>query len=113
MRGATLCLLAALAAACAPATTGRDFDLSDVEKIRVGVTTTDDLRRMFGEPTGRLVGERAAETWVFSFARGDVETKTLSVRLHRDVVTDCRLTVRAGGAQGAARAPAEAMPCGE
>lgn len=111
VRLGTIGVVAALAAACATATTGRDFDVAAVQRIKIGVTTREDVRRVLGEPTSRNVSDRVAEVWIFSFAVGDVETKALSVALRSDVVAECRLTVRrAGGNAGSGRAaPTEAV----
>lgn len=115
MRLGTIGVVAVLAAACATGTRGRDFDVATVQRIKIGVTTREDVRRDFGEPTSRNVSDRVAEVWTFSFAVDGVQTKALSVTLRSDVVAECRLTVRpAGGNAGSGRpAPAETVPCGD
>ncbi len=115
VRLATIGVVVVLAAACAPATIGRDFDIAAVQRIKVGVTTSSEVRHIFGEPTGRHVGDRVAEVWTFSFAIDDVQTKALSVTFRGDVVTECSLTVRRadGNADSGRPAPPDTVPCGD
>lgn len=82
---ALMTFLLALGAGCA--TVGKDFATHNVDQIRIGETTRQDIQQMFGEPwrTGVEDGKR---TWSYGKYRwsafGDAETTDLVVRFDGD-----------------------------
>lgn len=74
-----------LLAGCA--TVGQDFATHNVEEIKIGETTRDDIQEMFGDPwrTGVEDGKR---TWSYGKYRyslfDDAETTDLVVRFNED-----------------------------
>lgn len=81
----TLFVSAALLGGCA--TVGKDFATHNVEEIRIGETSRDDIQEMFGDPwrTGVEDGKR---TWSYGKYRyslfDDAETTDLVVRFNKD-----------------------------
>lgn len=80
-RLATVALLALTLAACA--TVGRDFDTNRVDQIRIGETTREQVREMFGEPW-RTGIEDGKPTWTYGKYRwsafSDARTTDLVIR---------------------------------
>jgi outer membrane protein assembly factor BamE (lipoprotein component of BamABCDE complex) len=71
-------------------TVGRDFEAGNVSRLRIGATTREQVRDLFGEPwrTGVEDGQR---TWTYGRYRyallGTTQTRDLVVRFdERDVV---------------------------
>ena len=94
----------------------RDLEYSDVEKIKLGVTSKDEVISMFGAPVAITVDSKGME--VFTFVSGDslsqmwqippilvvyvdsvssAKTKVLNVTFSGDTVIDWRYTVSAAG----------------
>lgn len=75
--------VAALLGATGCLTVGREFPVRSVRELRIGETTRDDARRMFGEPwrTGLEDGQR---TWTYGHYRysifGETRTRDLVLR---------------------------------
>jgi outer membrane protein assembly factor BamE (lipoprotein component of BamABCDE complex) len=70
-------LLLALLAACA--TGGTHIDADSVTKIRPGESTQEDVRRLFGEPTGIRHTGRGRLTWRYEYVeRTTRDTGTLT-----------------------------------
>ena len=63
--------------------TGRDFSVSRVPEIKIGKTTQDDIRAMFGSPW-RVGVEDGRRTWTYGKYRyrlfGETTTQDLVVR---------------------------------
>ncbi|MDI9243871.1 outer membrane protein assembly factor BamE [Marinobacter sp. CHS3-4] len=78
-------LLLVMGAGCA--TVGKDFATHNVDQIKIGETTRNDIQEMFGEPwrTGIEDGKR---TWTYGKYRwsafGEAETTDLVVRFNPD-----------------------------
>ena len=73
------------------ATVGGDFPTTRVSEIRIGKTTQDEIRTMFGSPW-RVGLENGQNTWTYGKYRygilGNKEARDLVVRFDdRDVVT--------------------------
>jgi hypothetical protein len=70
-----------LCASCA--TVGRDFPVARVSDIRIGETTQDQIREMFGDPW-RVGIEDGQRTWTYGKYRyrafGEASTEDLVVR---------------------------------
>lgn len=65
---------------------GRNFPSPAPDTIRVGVTTKEDLRRVFGEPY-RVGLDSGDPTWSWFYAEqsaGGEATKDFTVRFNRD-----------------------------
>lgn len=60
-----VCLL--VGCATSTATSGNDFDSSKVAQIEKGVTTTDQLVAMFGQPYSKHVKGDTDEEWLFLY----------------------------------------------
>lgn len=76
-----LCLFSVFFCCCA--TVGRDFPDSKVSEIRIGVTTQEQIRAMFGPPW-RVGVEDGQATWTYGKYRyrlfGEANTKDLIIR---------------------------------
>jgi outer membrane protein assembly factor BamE (lipoprotein component of BamABCDE complex) len=48
-------------------TTGRDFDEDSIPKIRPGVSTEKDVRRLFGNPTDLAYSSRGNARWTYRY----------------------------------------------
>lgn len=94
----------------------RDLEYSEIEKIKLGVTSKDEVISMFGAPVAIMVDAKGME--VFTFVSGDsrsqmwqvppilvvyvdsvssAKTKVLNVTFSGDTVIDWRYTVSAAG----------------
>lgn len=82
-----LALLAGLLILAGCATAGRDFDEHQVSRIRIGVSTQDDIRNLFGSPW-RVGVEDGKTTWTYGLYKyrliGEGGTKDLLVRFNDD-----------------------------
>jgi len=61
-----VCLLCLLLSSCA--TVGRDFSHQAVAQIKIGITSRDEVRRLFGSPW-RIGIENGADTWTYGSYR--------------------------------------------
>lgn len=95
-----LAMFVLFSAGCA--TVGRDFSVSKVSEIRIGETTQDDIRAMFGSPWRvgiedgqrtwtygkyryRLFGEKIAQDLLIRFdERGVVASYTFNTTEHQE-----------------------------
>jgi hypothetical protein len=80
-RAASCLLVVALGIGCA--TRGRHFDVDSVDRIRPAVTTQEDCRRWFGEPTSVSQNARGQVGWGYEVE----ETKTRSTRTITKIVS--------------------------
>lgn len=82
-------LLATVVLVGACATVGRDFPVSQVSGIRIGETTRDEIRTMFGPPW-RVGIEDGQRTWTYGKYSyrlfGEASTQDLVVRFDADGV---------------------------
>ena len=78
-----------LASLASCATVGREFADSKVPEIRIGETTQDQVRRMFGTPW-RVGLEDGQTTWTYGRYRyrlfGEASTKDLVIRFDKSNV---------------------------
>lgn len=86
-----LLVSAALLFSAGCATVGRDFPADRVEKIRIGTTTKDEIRVMFGDPW-RVGLEDGLETWSYGKYKykmfSEKDAKDLVVRFRADNVVE-------------------------
>ena len=81
MRKLLLCAVAALAVGCM--TVGEDFAVGKVTHLKLGETSQQDVRQMFGDPwrTGLEDGQR---TWTYGYYKYNVlgasQTRDLVIR---------------------------------
>ncbi|MDT8318728.1 MAG: outer membrane protein assembly factor BamE [bacterium] len=72
-----LTAIPALLYSCGPIhfETGRSFTMAQIEAVKKGVTTKEDIRELFGEP--RLTGKSDAglEMWSYLYIRAEVPLK--------------------------------------
>jgi len=86
---AVCCLTALVIASCARV--GRNFPTDPVANVKIGITTQDDVRRMFGEPW-RIGVDNGKRTWTYGYYRyslfGETITRDLVVTFRDDGVVD-------------------------
>ena len=95
--------LAALAGCGTTKTTGRDFDTSKIHDIKKGVTTSDELVHLLGQPLSKSVESANVAVWEYSWKKttsrattssGDAvittdgDQKTLAVLIRNGVVVN-------------------------
>ena len=72
-----LTALPALLYSCGPIhlETGRSFTIGQIEAVKKGVTTRDEIRELFGEP--RLIGKSDAglDMWSYLYIKAEVPLK--------------------------------------
>jgi hypothetical protein len=98
-----LSLICCTVVGCATATStaGRDFDSTKVNEIKKGVTSTNELVAMFGQPYSKSVHSANEVEWLYTWAKATSKTsmgwaapnvttvgykKTLSVLVRDDIV---------------------------
>ncbi|MBM3319186.1 MAG: outer membrane protein assembly factor BamE [Candidatus Eisenbacteria bacterium] len=88
-RALFLSLLAASLIGLACASVGRDFPSDRVWKLRIGETTSEEVRQMFGDPW-RTGIEDGNPTWTYGKYRyslfGEDRTKDLVVRFDENMI---------------------------
>ena len=82
-------------------TAGRDFSSTNVASITKGMTTTAELKSLFGEPYAKSAVSETDEKWIFTYTNGSAHAqsyivtmkvttrgtqKTLDVLIRNDVV---------------------------
>ena len=62
-------ILLAFVPACATAThsVGRDFDLTHIERVTEGETTSTNLIAWFGEPFSRTITGKGTQVWLYQY----------------------------------------------
>ena len=94
-------------------TSGKKFDTSAVDKIKVGQTTTENAIGVLGEPYSRNIAADGTEKWTYRFTEGkgslsatsfipvaggflggtktEINTSTLDLAFTNKVLTTCKL----------------------
>ncbi|RON86600.1 hypothetical protein BK635_06565 [Pseudomonas chlororaphis] len=82
-------------------TVGRDFSSANIASITKGITTTAELKSLFGEPYAKSPVSETDEKWVYTYTNGSAHAqsyvvtmkvtttgtqKTLDVLIRNDVV---------------------------
>ncbi|AUB75483.1 hypothetical protein B195_011760 [Pseudomonas sp. Lz4W] len=82
-------------------TAGRDFSSTNVASITKGMTTTAELKSLFGEPYAKSAVSETDEKWIYTYTNGSAHAqsyivtmkvttrgtqKTLDVLIRNDVV---------------------------
>lgn len=87
---AYLILLSTVLAGSSCAQVGNDFPMERASEIKQGVTTKDEVRRIFGEPVSVSRGQDGSETWVYMHSVGTAfgtgKAKTLGIAFRPDGV---------------------------
>ncbi|WP_257292217.1 hypothetical protein [Endozoicomonas sp. ONNA1] len=60
---------------------GRDFSSEKVKTIESGVTTTEDLVSMFGEPYGKTVISSTQEKWLYTYIHSTADAQSYLVKV--------------------------------
>lgn len=61
-----ICVVCLFLAACA--SSGRNIDFSKADQLEKGVTTKEDVRKVFGEPT-RVSKYGDEESWIYNYSK--------------------------------------------
>lgn len=79
-------LLVVFAAGCTTPTVGRPIETNNVQQIRSGYTTRDDILNLFGMPLRSIPGE-TGEIWVYRYLDGEGGGQELIVSFNGDKVS--------------------------
>ena len=71
-----LLIVTALAGCGTTKTTGRDFDASKIHDIKKGVTTSNELVGLLGQPLSKTVKSAGGEVWEYSWKKTTSSTTT-------------------------------------
>jgi hypothetical protein len=71
-----LFVLVAVSGCGTTTTTGRKFDASKIHDIQKGVTTSEELIRLLGEPLSKSATSANQAVWEYSWKKATTETKS-------------------------------------
>ncbi len=87
-----LCLILVGCTTTRKSTFGRDFDSSKITSVKKGLSTRNNVLRIYGEPSDKQLDENSNEKWIYLYSvkinnislwdyssRGDSRTKKLEI----------------------------------